>query len=492
MSVGLRAARGAALSIMSSLGGRLIGLVSTLVLTRFLSQSDYGAVMVAIALVFTADELTQFGLLQNLVAKPHAGKDLVFHAAVYHVLIGLVVLSAVALAAEPLVAFFQDGGTEQAAVPTLFILVTCVSSLFDRVGAVPERILARQLRFGTISLAQASTEVVYASLAVALAISGFGGISMLYANVAQWLVFMCWMMVASNWRSWFKPVRPSWRVTRELFGFGLPLAIGQVAGFGSRQWDILLMARLFGKQTVARYNLAYRLAEIPATHIGIQIADVLLPSFAQMDDETRGDVLVRGTGLLALVVFPLAAGLSAIAPTVTGVFLDERWANVAPMLAVLAALSIFRPVGWTIGSFLTARHRPRTVMTLEVAKVVLLLASIVALAPFGELWACGAVGVAFGLYSLASAIVVRVTDRISLKELLGCLLGPLLACLPLVGGVLAARRLLVHIGVAGGWLALAIEIATGGLIYVPSALVLAPATSRNLLGLIKKIFMKGR
>jgi lipopolysaccharide exporter len=500
MSVGLRAARGAALSIMSSLGGRAIGLVSTLVLTRFLSQADYGAVMVAIAIVLTSDELTQFGLLQYIVAKPRAGREFVFHAAVYHFGIGVIVFGLVALFADPLVALFQssssgassgEGEAVRVAVPTAFVWATCVSSLFDRTGAVPERILARDLRFGTISAAQASTEVVYAIFVVSLAVLGFGGLSILYANIVQWFVFMVWLLLASRWRSWFHPTPLRWKTTRELFGFGLPLAVAQGAALGTRQWDILVMARLFGQGMVGRYNLAYRLAEIPATHIGMHIADVLLPSFAQMDEDERADALVRGTRLLALVVFPLAMGLMAVAPTVTHVVLDPRWAAVAPILAILSAPTVFRPVGWTISSFLIGSGRPRTVMILEVAKVALLLGSIIALSPLGELWACGAVGVAFGLHALGSVFVVRTTHGISAAALILGVLGPLLACGPMVGAVFGARALLHSIGVQQGVVSLVVEVVTGALVYVPAAFVFAPATARNFVGLAKKMVSRG-
>ena len=61
------------------------------------------------------------------------------------------------------------------------------------------------------------------------------------------------------------------------------------------------------------YNLAYNVADVPAVQVGEQIGDVLLPSFAKLEPAARKAALVRSTGLLALVTFPLAVGLGAIA-----------------------------------------------------------------------------------------------------------------------------------------------------------------------------------
>jgi PST family polysaccharide transporter len=209
-----------------------------------------------------------------------------------------------------------------------------------------------------------------------------------------------------------------------------------------------------------------------------------------MDAETREDALLRGTALLSLIVCPMAVGLMAVAPTVTAVVFDPRWATMAPMLAILSALSVFRPMSWTIGSYLLARDKPRWVMLLAFVKVALLMGAIVALAPLGELWACAAVGFAFGLHALLNIWAVRRLDGISAVEMLGGLVRPLIACAPMVGAVYGARHLLALRSLNGTLIALIVEIAVGGLVFVPSALLFAPFTARNLLGLIRKIVFR--
>ena len=112
------------------------------------------------------------------------------------------------------------------------------------------------------------------------------------------------------------------------------------------------------------YNLAYNLADVPAIQVGEQVGDVLVPSFARMEPERRPAALLRSLTLLGLVVFPLAVGLGAVAETVVRALLDPRWHPVAPMLMVLSALSVTRPIGWTVTSYLQARQMPRLIMCL--------------------------------------------------------------------------------------------------------------------------------
>src|SRR6185503_11117155 len=109
------------------------------------------------------------------------------------------------------------------------------------------------------------------------------------------------------------------------------------------------------------YNLAYNLADVPAIQVGEQIGDVLLPSFARMDVARRPAALVRSMMLLSLVVFPLAVGLGAVAPTLVATIFDARWRPLAPMLVLLSALSVARPLGWAVASYLQAQQLPRRI-----------------------------------------------------------------------------------------------------------------------------------
>jgi PST family polysaccharide transporter len=232
------------------------------------------------------------------------------------------------------------------------------------------------------------------------------------------------------------------------------------------------------------YNLAYNLADVPAIQVGEQIGDVLLPSFARMDVARRPSALVRSMTLLALVVFPLAIGLGVVAPTLIAALFDAHWRPVGPMLIVLSALSVTRPIGWTIASYLQARQMPRAILGLELLKLLVILLALVTLGRIGPLWACGAVGVAFGAHALASLYVVRRLDGIPLGRMLANLGPVLMACALMAVAVLGARWLVTVCGGAPIFIRLAIEISIGGLSYPVALWLFVRDDSRELVARI--------
>lgn len=477
-----RAARGAVWTISTSVGARAVGLVGTLMLTRFIAPEVYGEVSLAAVIVQTAQTVSSCGLSQYLVSKPHEGRDAAFHATFYFTLLGVIALG--------LAVIFRESIGVAIGAPSVarYVPGLALAGLLERVGTVQDRILVRDMRFREVGLLRSLGEITYAVVTVALAWAGWGASAVIWGSIVRASARLLSLSLITPRHEWLTPSRLTVARTRELFAFGLPMSVAVLAGFGSRRWDNLLFGGLFGEATAGLYNLAYNLADIPATQIGETIGDVLVPSFAQMDsDARRSAALLRSMRLLMLIVAPLALGLGTIAPTLTRALFDPRWAEVAPMLTLLSALSVVRPIGWIGASYLQVKNRPRAIMRLEITKTVGLLIAIALLGRLGPLWACAAVGIAFALGSFGYFWVIRGTDGLTLRDQILPLLPPIIACAPMVLAMLAVRRGIAALGGTTDAVDLAAEFFVGAFVFLPSALLLAPAASRDLLGLLRTV-----
>lgn len=467
--------RGALWTISSGVGARAIGLVGTLVITRFVAPAEYGEVTVAAVLGMTANQFSTIGWGQYLVSRPSAPPSLAFHVTVFHVGLGLLALAALLLGAG------QLGPLLDAPHLARYLPGVALSVLLDRVAFVPERLLARELRFGRLSATRAAGDLTHSAVSIVAAAAGLGGLAIVLGNVSRSFLRMVVFCASVERRAWLERCRIDGKQTRELLAFGVPMSLGALCEFATRRWDNLLVSRFFGPGVTGMYNLAYNLADVPAIQIGEQIGDVLLPSFARMDPARRPDALLRALSLLGLVVFPLAVGLGVVAPTLVATLFDPRWQEMGMMLTLLAALSVARPVGWTVASYLQARQLPRRILALEAWKLFLLVSCLVTFGRRDPRLACAAVGAAFAGHALASLWVVRECDGVTLRRSLASLAPALAACF-----VMAAAVLVVQHGLATvPWLRpaarLLVEVLVGGLTYGVAVLVLARRVSQELL-----------
>jgi lipopolysaccharide exporter len=187
---------------------------------------------------------------------------------------------------------------------------------------------------------------------------------------------------------------------------------------------------------------------------------------------------------LSLLIFPMAIGLGLVAKPLIAVVLSPAWQGVAPLLTVLSAVSVFRPISWVLSSYMEANLQTARYMWLEIAKLFVLIGSIAVLSRWGLLWAAGGVGVAFGLAAIIGVWVVLEEGPSPARVLRG-FAQPLVACGAMVAAVLAARHALW--GALPSWLELMIEIALGAVVYVGVALVVCRETARDFLGLARGV-----
>jgi len=482
VSLARKAARGALWAVISSMGGRVIGVFGTLVMTRFLHPDQIGEVSDAAIIAMTANWLTIWGFGQYAVVKGRGADtaEVTWHATVAYAVLGAISLGLVALFGGRLTPFLH-APTAAAYIPGM-----ALAHYIRRLGAIPERVLTRQMKFRASGMAQMGGELSYTVVALGLAALGHGGWSIVIANIAQSTVMVTIVIRAAGFASWATPTPLRWSRIKDMLKFGLPLGVQGIAHGAARYWDNLAISHFFGPGPTGAYNMAYNLADIPAIQIGEQIALVLMPSMAELPPERRPRALERSSAMLSLIIFPLAVGLGLVArPLIALILPANDWQLVAPLLTILACLSIFRPITWVLSAYLEAEAKTNRLMFLELGKVALVVGGIAALRRYGLEVASGAVGLAFGATAIAGvALILR--EGPSPRRLIAGFLQPAAACGVMGAAVWAAHELLLGIGIDAPAVHLVVMIAVGAASYVAAALVLCRATARDLIALARR------
>lgn len=499
-----KAVRGAFWTVSAGLGSRVVSLVGTVLITRFLDPEVYGDATLAAVVVQTAAVASSCGMSQYIVSKPKEGRQAVFHATFFYVTLGFIALCIPVLFRHSIADLIHTPGIAR------FIPFLALATFLDRFTTIQDVIQVRSMNFRLVALQRSAGEIVYALVCVALAWlwqdTKWVGYALVAGALGRSLVRLVAITWATSRKEWLEPCKITWQRTKAIFAFGLPMSMAALANVGSRRWDNVLIARHFGGSTQGIYNLAYSLADLPATQIGETIGDVLVPSFAQIEnEEERKRAFLLSTRIMILIVAPLAVGLAMISRALVYTLFTDRWTkNCASFLLILAGLSVVRPLGWVGNSYLQVKNRPRIIMILEWSKTVSLLAFMIVLERISVYWACAAVGIAFTLNSLAYAAVIRWLDGISLREQLLQLVRPLLACAPMALAVyyleapvyrfIATPLAMVFVDPARfvttfnktrAGMTMGVEIVCGAIIFVVSALLIAPSASRDLIGLVK-------
>lgn len=480
MSLARNAMQGAAWTVATGLISRGMGLVGTLVLTRFLAPAVMGEVVTAAVVAFMASWATQLGINQYILVRAAEGEtDPVFHATVLSLGLALIALTAVTLAAPAI------GPILNAPNMTVFLPGMALAVFVRRIGGIPEKLLLRRLQFRAVAAATALGEVAYVVTSITLVVTtDLGGTVIVIGNIVQSFVIAGITIAICGISSWITPSRLRWARIKEILVFGLPLGIEAFLYESARYGDKLIYTRLFGVARTGEYNLAYNLADLPATYVGEQVSNVFLPMLLRVETEQRKAVLLRALGMLALVTFPMAVGLAVVSQTLVDVLLPDNWNGVAPFLSVLAAVSVFRPINGFISQYLISIERNQRLMWLEAMRVAVLFGGLILLGLAGPIVAAFAVGLAAFAHTIGLLQSIH-GDGKFLKSLLGRFRAPVLACVVMAVAVLGLRWL---VGPADGvreGLLLAAEIILGAVSYGAAMLFFGRLAALEMLSLMR-------
>jgi lipopolysaccharide exporter len=474
------AARGAVWTIGTSLFSRLISLIGTLVLIRFVAPESYGEAWAAVILVGTVNQIGTLGVGIYVIVTRDASREEMFHATFIHVGLGVLAFVLSLVLARPLGPHFGAPNMDR------FVPLLALGALADRITFMPERVLIRGLKFRRISLIRSLAELTYTGVSVTSAWLGLGGMAIVAGNATRAGVRMLAMLASVDRRDWLQwgPLRLP--ILKKIGGFGAVTALGHLGSYAQTRWDNLMVSSTFGPAVMGAYNLAYNLAEIPVTHVAEQITDVMEASYAHMDSAERRRTLLRAFGVIGLVTFPLAVGLGSVAPTMAGLFLDKKWAGTGVLLTALAVLFVTRPPYAAINSFITVDRGPGPLVKVEWITVAVLMAGLATLGRISPVWACAAVGLAFLCRLALGMYTIRVASGIGILAQVRPLLPPLFACVPMALAVWATRTLLRHLQIGSQLFLLGAEIACGGAAYVAAALVVAPLPTNDVLKMVRR------
>lgn len=459
MSSGQQIVSAAAWSIGAGLLGRALGLVSTLLVARYLSPDVVGEVAVATVIAFTGNWISAWGCGQYVIVYGGQGRSAIFAASLVYLSFGLLVLAGLWLA--------TPGISQLLSAPRLaeYLPGALLGMAIRRFGAIPDKLLARELRFKRIATATGLGDITYAIVAIAL-VSGtaLGGQSMIIAFIAQSCVITALVIGGTGLRSWLTPVPVTAERLRHIFRFGAPVTAEITLSEGSRYWDKPLMLRMLGAEAAGTYSLAFSLAHLPALYVGGHVGTVLLPAIVRAQPAQRAPMIVRALALTAVVLCPMALGLAACARTLIAALLPPDWAMVAPLLSVMAVTSVLGAASFMLASFLAALGENSTLVRIEVLAIATLAVALIFLSRWGVVAASFSVGIALMAQFLLSVSACR-RHGLSLDELWKPLLRVACACAPMILGVLLVRSQLEPLVGEMKILLLACEISAGAILY---------------------------
>ncbi len=312
---------------------QVVGFVSNLLLTIFLSPSVFGIFFIVSAAIAFLSYFSDIGLAAALIQKKEQITDEELKTTFTIQQTMVVGVSIIALVLSGYVASFyhlQENGV------WLFRALV-VAFFLSSFKTIPSIILERELSFEKLVIPQIAETLFFNVTAVVLAMKGYGVESFTIAVLARGIVGVISIYIISPWRMGFAFSRPA---AKHLLSFGIPF---QANSFLALIKDDLLVAyigKVLPLAQVGYIGFAQKWSLTPLRLIMDNVIRITFPSFARLqhDENALAKGIEKSIFASCFVIFPALVGLVVLSPY----FIDliPKYSKWEPALFSLAFFSL--------------------------------------------------------------------------------------------------------------------------------------------------------
>lgn len=304
--------------------------------------------------------------------------------------IGLALTAVVCLCSGLIAAFYDD--------PRLVAVTLALSSTFFINGLMTQykANLNRSMRFVALTGIEVGGQAIGLVTGVGLALAGWGYWSLVAQQLAQILVQLVALVIATRW---IPRLYDRSEPVREFLSYGASLMGVMLLSYASNHVDSIVIGARFGPTSLGIYNRAFQLMVLPLYQINAPMTRVALPVLSRLQDEKeryRAFLLTGQTAMLTVVSFLLGFA-AAQAPAVILISLGDQWGEAAPIFQILTIAAFFTMAGYaTHWVYLSLGLTNQSLRISFVTRPLMILAVLL-----GSVW--GVQGVAWA-YAVSVAI----------------------------------------------------------------------------------------
>ncbi len=460
----------------SQIVAQLVQWAATFLVIRILSPGDYGLFAMTQVVLTFLNMLNGYGLASGLVRAPEVSPRAIRQLFGMLILLnGALALAQLALAPLAAAYYREPLVADMLRVQALLYLTTPFVAL-------PFALLSRAMDFRHQAKANIAASIASAAAALGGALAGLGVWTLVLAPLVLFTIRGVLMTRAAGSLVW-----PSFdfRGAGGLARYGGIAAGAQLFWFLQSQADVFIAGRWFDAHALGLYTTALFLAQIFVGKVVPALNEVAFSAYSRLqhDREALTAAFLKGMRLVMTAALPFYLGLAVTAEPLVLVVLGEKWAEAAPIVAVLACAMPFMTLQVLLAPACDARGRPGIGVANGATGALILGVAFLAGVRWGPEGLAAAWVAAYPLYLAASLWRSLPVIGARFRDVAGGVAQPVIGSLAMAAAVVALDS---SVAWASPIVRLPALVALGALAYFGWLAVFARPLVRELTALIRR------
>ena len=362
--------------LANKMGTNGMQILTYIILARLLQPEDFGIIAIVVVFINFSNILVNSGFGTALVQSKNVD-DIDYSSVLNMSIIIAFIFYLIIFFTAPFIAAYYN---QDSIVGVLRIY--SISIIFFAINGVQTSILLRNLEFKKISIVSSIPVLISGIVSILMALAGFG----VYALVANALISGILSVIFFGFiLKWFpKPLLSITRI-KKLFSYSSKLLLSSIIEEAYKGLYPLIIGKVFNTKVLGYYNYGRQIPNLISSTVNASVTAISFPLYSRsQDDIPKLKKMVRHSiSLINFILFPLMAGLAAVAePLVTLVF-TEKWLPSVPYLQLFCVISGLYHIQVYNFHAISALGKSSVFLKYEIIKKSLAIAILLITLPFG-------------------------------------------------------------------------------------------------------------
>ncbi len=371
-----RSIRGGLMTLTSQGTQFLIQSISTVVLARLLTPTDFGLVAMVTAITGLGQAFADLGLSEATIQCREIDHNQITTLFWINAAVGLMLMVATMALGPALGWFYRQPQIENITFVLSFTFLIC------GLRVQHDALLRRQMRFRSLAIRDVTSSAVAVPVAITMAWQGAGYWALvalpLTLNLTQ--MVLSWLMVR-----WVPGLPRRQAKVGSMVLFGSNVAGSYFIFNVNRSVDNVLIGWYWGAGPLGLYSRAYNLLMLPVRQLGAPASSVAIATLSRIQDDPErfARYYLRATNLIMWICTPIFGFLFVAAQPVIILTLGNKWREATPVFQILVISGLGQLLLQSIVWLFVSRGQSRRLLKLSLIISPIIVASFAIGLPFG-------------------------------------------------------------------------------------------------------------
>lgn len=351
-------------AVIDNIANQGITFLVGIVLANLLSPTEFGIIGLITVFINLSTTIIDGGFVTALIRKTDAD-DNDYNTVLYSNIGISIVLMLLLIAGAPAMADFFHQPELSKLMPVMSVVL-----IINAFSLIPKTQFTKRIDFRRQAIASLIASITSGIIGITLAFRGHGVWSLVWQQIVrQGMLAICFWLL-NDWRPTLCFSRNSFK---DLFGFGSRLLAANLINALFKDAFVLVIGKIYTPRSLGFYNRADQFNLIVSNNLSQVIQRVTLPALTLVqDDKERLQATFRKFLMYsAMLTFPLAFGLAAIAKPLILLLIGEQWLPCVRYLQIMSLYGAIYPLQQLNLNILSVLRHSEYFLRLEIIKKII-------------------------------------------------------------------------------------------------------------------------